>query len=218
MGRLQWICPVRSDLCYAVKELARSVANPTIADLTRMKHVLLYIKGSKKWRLCLKRAPMDIPILKAYADSDWAGCVKTRKSTSGYIVKLGANAISFGFKTQASLALSSGEAELYALCSATVEALHIRKVLEETFQIKSEIEVFTDSTAGKFMANRFGTSRRMRHIDLRFLWIQSLIDQKLIKVSKVPGSENPADLFTKFVSTEVLQFLRKHISMDNGRT
>ena len=133
------MCPIRTDLCYAVKELARSVA----------------VKGSSKWRLRLSATSMSNVTLKAYSDSDWANCVKTRKSTSGYTVKLGSNAISFGSQTQANLAMSSGETELYALCNATVEALHVKKVLEESLGTKTEIEMFTDSTAGKSMANRF---------------------------------------------------------------
>ena len=78
------------------------------------------------------------------------------------------NAISFGCNSQASLAMSAGETELYALCNATIEALHVKKVLEESLGTETKIEVYTDSTTGKSMANRFGTTRRRRHVDLRF--------------------------------------------------
>ena len=56
VGILQWIAPVRPDLCYAVKERARSLSAPTLEDLAEVKHVLRYINGT--WDLCLTIRPM----------------------------------------------------------------------------------------------------------------------------------------------------------------
>ena len=215
VGRLQWIVPVRPDLAYAVKELARCLSAPTNVDLSALRYVLRFIKGSMKWVFRLEKVEMGKSVsINAYADSNWAGCSKTRKSTSGLVIKIGSNSLEFASRTQSSLALSSGEAELYALGSCVAEALHMSKVLQES-KICSEtpIIVHTDSSAAKSMASRFGTTRRTRHIELRQLWLQRLVESKQIELRKIDGVDNPADLLTKFVSQQCLSNLRDQISL-----
>ena len=93
VGRLQWIAPVRPDLCYAVKELARALSAPTVEDWFKFKHVLRYLKGT--WDLCLTIRALvfladnesTIDLL-CDCDSDLAGCHSTRKSTTGSILVL----------------------------------------------------------------------------------------------------------------------------------
>ena len=46
VGRLQWLCPLRPDICYAVKALARCLASPTREDQARLKRLLRYLKGT----------------------------------------------------------------------------------------------------------------------------------------------------------------------------
>ena len=94
------------------------------------------------------------------SDSDRAGDPDSRKSTSGVsLFVLGAN-ITAHSRTQQSVALSSGEAELYAIGGGVADSLFVRSLVTESrlFQ-KDNICVFTDSTAGKSMAGRFGTSK-----------------------------------------------------------
>ncbi len=81
VGRLQWLCPIRPDICYPVKELARNLNAPTVEDETILKHVLKYVKGTLEDLFLIRpfvlanRASMEI---EAFADSDWAGCSKTK--------------------------------------------------------------------------------------------------------------------------------------------
>ena len=70
---------------------------------------------------------------------------------------------------------------------------------------KANITIFTDSTAGKSMAGRFGTSRKTKHVDLRFLYVQELVQTGMVKLRKVLGTLNPADIMTKYVGRDVLQ-------------
>ena len=58
------------------------------------------------------------------------------------------------------------------------------------------------------MATRFGTTRRTRHIDLRFLYLQHLVRGGVIRIQQIPGSQNPSDLLTKYVTSDVLH---KHL-------
>ena len=67
--------------------------------------------------------------LHVFSDSDWAGDVATRKSTSGFLAQLCGTTIVFGSRTQATIATSSGEAEMYGL--VTADAHHIQHLLHE---------------------------------------------------------------------------------------
>ena len=145
-----------------------------------------------------------------YADSDWAGCTATRKSTSGVLCSVLGSTICTISRTQQTLALSSGEAELYALGLGIAESLFLRSlILEANLATTCKIMIFTDSTAGKSMATRFGTTRKTKHIELRYLYMQELITSGLVIIKKVLGTNNPADILTKYVSKDVLH---KHLN------
>ena len=112
------------------------------------------------------------------------------------------------------MALSSGQAELYAIGQGINEALFVRSlILEAEFARRVRVIVHTDSTAGKSIASRFGTGKRTKHVELRFLCMQNLISSGLLRLCKIHTKDNPADLLTKYVSTEVLHTLINKIGL-----
>ena len=99
-----------------------------------------------------------------YGDSDWAGS-ETRRSTTGAFEQLGQLSIEFSCSTQHVVALSSGEAELYATDRAAAGGLQSVQLLTEA-RMELKLEVPTDSTANLGMHSRVG-SGRVRHLDTR---------------------------------------------------
>ena len=94
---------------------------------------------------------------------------------------------------------------------ASPEALFLRSMLLEAKLAKKVIVIaHTDSTARKSMATRFGTGKKTKHVELRFLYVQSLVQMGLLRTAKIDGTRNPADLMTKYVATDVLQRLKTH--------
>ena len=213
VGKLLWLAFVRPDCSYAVKELSRDVKGPTIESLAKLKHLLRYLFGTKDYVLRIKpihmlsdwTSSMDIV---CYVDSDWAGCSKTRKSTSGSTAQvLGCDVIHTS-RTQATVALSSGEAELYAIGQGTSEALFLKSlILEAEFAKKVNMIVYTDSTAGRSIATRFGAGKKTKHVELRYLYMQDLVQSGVLVVRKVSTHLNPADVLTKYSPTDVLRNL-----------
>ena len=108
-------------------------------------------------------------------------------------------------RTQGSVALSSAESELYALCSAASEALFLRNVMQEArLGAKSIlINLWTDSSSAKSLVARGGPGKKSKHIELKYLFLQELVQDAQIKVLKVGTHDNPADLMTKYLSGEV---------------
>ena len=111
-----WLIPLRYDVFYAVKELARSLASPTQHGQARLKHLLRYLRGALSYATVLHgctQFSLGIAVdTNAYTDSDWAGCQKTCKSTSGTAVQVQGRTVIALSRTQQTLALSSGEEDL----------------------------------------------------------------------------------------------------------
>jgi hypothetical protein len=74
--------------------------------------------------------------LNIYVDSDWAGCHQTRRSTTGFVIELLGTCIHLGLVTQGVVALSSAEAEFYAISTGAQEALYIRNFIMEALNTK----------------------------------------------------------------------------------
>jgi len=127
------------------------------------------------------------------------------------------NCVGFMSKTQGLLALSSGEAELYAIGYGVMETIFLRNFLREVnLSPRVPITIYTDSTAGKSMATRYGASRRTRHIELRYFYMQSVVVSGLVKIAKAGGSENVADLGTKYLDKATLSRLRDRVGVLPG--
>ena len=110
-----------------------------------------------------------------------------------------------GAAPRGGIALSSAEAEYYAIVEAATRALGIKNLAED-IDMHMKVVLHTDSSSAKSMSSRRGVGR-MRHIEAKWLWLQSAVADGRIKIFKIPGSKNPADLFTKFLSIKSIQDL-----------
>jgi len=99
------------------------------------------------------------------------------------------------------VALSSAEAEFYALVEAVLRAKGLITVaLELGFtSLRTEVKAATDSSAAKSFLSRRGLGK-MKHIEIRDLWLQEEVLKGQVEVMKVLGTENPANLMTKFLN------------------
>ena len=78
--------------------------------------------------------------------------------------------------------------------------------LKQSLAKKVNVIAHTDSTAGKSMANPLRHWKEIKHVELRFLYVQNLVQKGLLKMAKIDGARNPANLMTKYVATDVLQY------------
>ena len=97
--------------------------------------------------------------------------------------------------TQSTIALSSGEAEYYALVKAAAEALGVQSLAND-LGWKFEVRIWIDSSAAKSMARRIGMGR-VRHLEVRYLWAQQVLKRGRLVLKKIKGLLNPADVMTK---------------------
>ena len=112
----------------------------------------------------------------------------------------GSHCIKSHSSTQATIALSSAEAEYYALVKAGSVALGLRAMYRD-LGIELKLNLITDATGAKGIATRRGLGK-LRHVEVHLLWLQQHLRQKTFSLHKVKGTENPADIFTKHVSSD----------------
>ena len=197
-ARANYLSQDRPDIQFAAKEVCRRMARPTQGCWDRLKKLARYLVQHP--RLVLKfldtgRLP---EVVQVYSDSDWAGCQRTRKSTSGGVVVVNGTAVKSWSYTQSTLTLSSAEAELVAFVKSAAEALGA-KSLAADLGLELAVEMFVDASAAIGIANRMGIGR-VKHLDVKDLWVQEQLRRKAFRLTKIAGDANPADVGTKPLS------------------
>ena len=202
-------CP---DLQFPIKRSSREMARPTNGSWNELKKNARYplnrerIVWQYKWQ-------DEASLAHTASDSDWGGDRKDRKSTSGGVWMIGNHAIKTWSASQGAYAMSSAEAEFYAMIEAVTRAKALRSLAGELGfkELSNIVHIGTDSSAAKSFVNRRGLGR-MRHLEIRDLWLQKEVRDGKVEVSKIRGEQNPADLMTKILG---LQDIRTRLNMMN---
>ena len=197
-ARANYLAMDRVDLAYSAKELCRRMAVPRQSDITSLRRLAKYLLGSPRlvqrypWQ---RKSDFDV-----FVDTDFAGCPRTRRSTSGGVCLRGGHAIKHWSKTQKVVTLSSAEAELGGVVLGAGEGMGIQAVALD-LGISSQLVLHADSAAAIGICNRTGIGR-VRHLAVGQLWVQERIREKTLHLRKVLGTENPADLCTKYLAAK----------------
>ena len=126
--------------------------------------------------------------MKAYSDSDWAGCKRTARSTSGEVVTRGEHHLKSWSVTQKRVTLSSAEAELGALIKTSTETIGILQMAEGLGR-STNAEIMVDSSAALSVVGRKGCGK-LRHVRVGQLWVQEVAEAEELKYRKINGDEN----------------------------
>ncbi len=194
-ARMNYLAADRPDMQYAAKEICRWMSSPTEVGLVAMKRLGRYL--AQQPRLVFKYPWQRATHIDCYSDTDWAGCPRTRKSTSGGCLMVGQHLLKSWSSTQGPISLSSGEAEFYGVVKASSTALGYQALLED-LGIPMAVRVWTDSSATIGICSRRGLGK-LRHVDTQCLWIQQKVREREFELRKVKGDMNPADLCTKYL-------------------
>ena len=114
VARANYLAQDRPDIRFACKELCREMSKPTVKAWKALKKLCRYVKGQPEVVQLVPFGSACDRILEVYVDSDWAGCMATRKSTNGGAIMWNGTCLKTWSTTQTVIALSSGEAEYYA--------------------------------------------------------------------------------------------------------
>jgi len=158
-------------------------------------------------KLSFKWGEVKDTVLEVVVDSDWAGCPKTRCSTSGGVMKYSGMPLKHWPTSQPTISLSSAEAEAKAITTGCIAGIYAKSLLEGLTGEEHHLEIHTDSSSAKSIAQRRGPGRRAKHLEVQTMWVQQLVKQGIIKVVKVATEDNEADPLTKYVPRGILEKL-----------
>ena len=198
VARANYLSLDRIDLQFASKEACRQMSDPRVSGEARMKRIARYLLKYPKLVWKYDRGKTDEHVIDVFSDSDWAACRRSRRSTSGGVIVIDGGTVKHWSSTQATIALSVGEAEYYALVKAAAEGLAM-VALGRDLGYEFNLRIWVDSTTAKAIVTRLGLGK-VRHMEVKFLWAQEALRRKLFEMRKITGERNPADVLTKAMS------------------
>ena len=190
----------RPDIAYAVAKLAQYNSNPGPMHWKAVKHLFRYLKGTKDLKLTYRNngSKMSSELFQAYSDADHAGCLDTRRSTSGFVIKMGSGAVSWSAKKQSTVADSSTEAEYVSASSAGRDIIWMRTLLKELgHDVSTPSPLMVDNQSALKVLRNPELHSRMKHIDIKMHWIRDAIKRGDITVHFLSTTDMIADIFTK---------------------
>ncbi|XP_019435088.1 PREDICTED: uncharacterized protein LOC109341602 [Lupinus angustifolius] len=137
--RLLYLTTTRPDIAFVVNQLSQFLSSPTNLHEEAARRVLRYVKGAPGCGLFFPTTTTTK--LTAFSDSDWAGCIDSRKYITGYCVYIGSSLVSWRSKKQTTVARSSCEAEYRALAATVCEVQWLIYLLHD-LQVQDTMPVF----------------------------------------------------------------------------
>ena len=184
----------RPDIAFAVSNVARFTSNPTMQHWTAVKRILRYVKGTVDYGIQYRKGNEQ---LSGYSDASWASDLDDRRSMSGYIFLLSGAPISWRSKKQATVALSTAEAEYVALAAAAQEAVWLRNVMKGLSEKMPPTVIHEDNQSAIAIAKNPQFHSRTKHMDIKYHFVRELVDKGTIQLSYCETGNMLADVLTK---------------------
>lgn len=191
----------RSDISHAVGVVSRYKANPRKEHWVAVKWVLLYLRGTSDYCITFDGCSDEAC---GYVDSDFAGDLDKRRSTSGYVFSLAGGAIIWMSKLQNIVALST--TKYIAASHACKEAIWLKGLLGELGKVQNIIKKFCDSQSAIHLAKNPAYHSKTKHIPVKYHFVRHVVNEGGVVLEKVHTQKNSADMFTKPVTLEKLRW------------
>lgn len=165
------------------------------------------------------RGPLDV--FSGYNDSDGAGDLTNRRSTSGFLFNIGSGAISWSSKRQPTVALSSCEAEYVAQTQAAKEAIWLRSLLVELLNNNGELTatvIYGDNQGAIALAKNPQFHARTKHIDIQYHFVREKQPEGQVSLQYIPTEKQVADGLTKALPKDRFIAFGEAVGLENLET
>ncbi|GJS99232.1 putative RNA-directed DNA polymerase [Tanacetum coccineum] len=196
IGKLIYLTHTRPDISYSVHCLSQFMHKPLKSHLKIALKVLRYLKNNPGMGIHIVKQPKVS--LEAFVDADWAKCIVTRKSVTGFCISLNGSLVSWKSKKQNTLSKSSAEAEYRAMASVTSEIVWILKILKDlNWEQFMPVSMYCDSQAAIKIAANPVFHERTKHLEIDLHFVREKILSGVLRTQKIGSVDQTADIFTK---------------------
>lgn len=215
IGGLRYLVHTRPDIAYCVGIVSRYMERPTKLHLEAVKRIMRYVKGTIHFGLVYSEDSRN-NVLNGYSDSDLAGLLDDRRSTSGMVFYLNESVVTWVSQKQHCVALSSCEAEFMAATAAACQAIWLRNVLGQiTSEFVGPVVLCIDNRSAIDLAKNPMFHGRSKHIDARFHFIRECVERGEVVLKHVTSNEQRADILTKALVKSKFESMRKLLGVKN---
>lgn len=200
----------RPDICFAVNFDSRFMENPNELHVKAVKSIIKYLKGTLNCGLVYySNTTFDV---QCYSDADYAGCLDTRKSTTGYCITMGGSILNWCSEKQSSVSLSTTESEYMAASLTVRELIWMKRLLTQLIGHFTPTLMVDNTSASKVIRNP-EQHKRTKHIDVRYHFIREKFQMKVFNLKEVNSHDQLADIFTKPMPEIRINFLRDALNV-----
>ncbi|XP_039141327.1 secreted RxLR effector protein 161-like [Dioscorea cayenensis subsp. rotundata] len=207
----------RPDIAYAVGMLGRYQSNPGIYHWKAAKKVMRYLQGTKEYKLTY-RISDNLEVI-GYSDSDYAGCLDSRRSTSGYIFMLAGGAISWRSAKQTLVATSTMEAEFVSCFEASSQGIWLRSFisgLRIIDSISKPLRMYCGNSAAVFFSKNNKSGSRSKHIDIKYLALKERVNAGEVTIQHISTKLMIADPLTKGIAPKLFRDHVEHMGLGSS--
>ncbi|KAM0984150.1 hypothetical protein ACFX14_011746 [Malus domestica] len=199
VGALQYLTFTRPDIAFAVNQACQFMHNPMVSHVLAVKRILRYLKGTSTYGIHFKPGPLH---LQSYSDADWAGDPNDRRSTSGFVVFLGSNPISWASKKQHTVSRSSTKAEYRALAITAAELAWIRQLFcDMHISLPFSPMIYCDNISAIALSTNPVFHAKSKHIEIDYHFVRERVTRGDLQVQHVSSADQSAYILTKGLST-----------------
>jgi hypothetical protein len=211
LGSLLYLTANRSVIAFSMGVCAHYQANPTESHLTAVKRIIRYVNDTLLYGIWYSRETNLV--VARYSDANWAENSDDRKSTLGGCFYMGNNLVAWMSRKQASISLSTAEAEYIAAGRCCTQLLWMKKMLCDYGFTQDTMIINCDNTSAINISKNLVQHSRTKHIDIKHHFLRDLVESEVVSLSFIPTNNQLADILTKPLDGSRFESLRKAIGV-----
>ncbi|XP_056160962.1 uncharacterized mitochondrial protein AtMg00810-like [Syzygium oleosum] len=212
VGALQYLTLTRPDIAFAVNTACQFMHAPTEVHWQFVKRILRFVRGTQHHGMLFTRSRNFH--LHAFSDAGWAEDHDTRRSVGGFGIFLGSNLISWSSRKQRTVARSSTEAEFKSLADTTAQLIWIEALLRDLgISWQGPPVLWCDNISAIYLTGNPIFHARTKHVEIDYHFVRERIAKNQLHVQYISTTDQPADIFTKGLSTARFRLLQSKLTV-----
>lgn len=189
----------RPNITQTIRMVSRYMHDPRRSHWQAVKWILRYLKGTSDVGLLFEKQGAIDQLCVYYVDSDYAGDLDKRWSTTGYVFTIAGGLVSCRSILQSTIALPTTKAEYMAITEAIKEAIWLQGLRDDLGIQQKVLEVHYDSQCAIYLATNLVHHAHTKHIDVHFHFIRELLEEGDILLKKIATKEGSWNIYMNYV-------------------